>query len=174
MAADGVRIDAAHLAGEREIDAVAYAHRARGDEVARCDAHTGAVHGRVGESHGKQRFHLRAHGPAGVDDGVERAGVGHADPVHELRLPAAELQAILDLRSDAVHNNELHAEAVQQRHVVHQGRELGLQERVALELNDEYAPPVSVDIGCGATKSAYEGRLVAHGRYVRRRPDPGR
>ncbi len=121
------------------------------------------MHGRVGESHGEQGLHFGAHGTGSVDHGVQGVGVGNAHAVDELGFQSAQRQALFDLRAKAVHDDQLHAQAVKQRHVVHQSGELRFEQRVAVELNDEYALPVAVYVGCRAAEAAYEGRQIVHG-----------
>ena len=124
------------------------------------------MHGRIGESHGQQCLHFGAHGAGGVDHRAQGVRVGNAHAVDKARFQSAQCEALFYLRAKAMNDDQLHPQAVKQCHVVHQGGELRFEQRIAVKLNDEYAIPVAVYVGCGAAKAAHEGRLIVHGLSV--------
>ena len=96
-----------------------------------------------------QRDDLLVHRPAEDHlDHVHRLGVGHAHALHELALLAEPREHALDLRPAAVDHDRVHADELQQHHVVREAllqRELG--HRVAAVLHDDRLAVEAADVG---------------------------
>ncbi len=125
------------------------------DVVAAGGVDLGAVHGRIGQAHGKGRLDLDAQGADHLLDFGQAGGVGNAqvdvdlalDVVMGLAFQAGVLEGGLDLRPGAMHEHEFHAQAVQQGEVVGDVVEVVVGEGFTGQQDDEHLPAVGVDIG---------------------------
>ena len=143
---DRVGVDAAHFAGQLHVDAVAHAERLRGDEIAGRHADARAGHRRVGDAEREQRLDARAHLPVGFEHAVHRLGVGDAQAERVAALDVLLREDRLDLRPRAVHDDEVHAEAVQQVEVVDDAEERVVGDDLAAERDDERPAAERVDV----------------------------
>ncbi len=82
--------------------------------------------------------------------------VGDAQVVDESWFQAALQQLRVDLRTRAMHQHQLDAEAVQQRQVVEQRIEIRAQRRLAAKADDENASVVGVNVGRAGTQGTDE------------------
>ena len=120
-AADGEGVDLAHGSRIKEVDALAHADGARGDEVARVDADLRARHRRARQPLREHGLDLDAQHARRLLDRHERGVVGDAQALRVARAHAACLELGFDLRPRAVHQHEPDAERRQQVEVVHEG-----------------------------------------------------
>ena len=144
--ADRIGVDAAHLARQLHVDAVDDAERLRGDEVARRHADARARHRRVGDAEREQRLDPAPHLAAGLEHAVHRLGVGDAQSERVAALDVLLREDRLDLRPRAVHDDDAHAEAVQQVQVVDDAEERLVGDDLAAERDDERPAAKRVDV----------------------------
>jgi hypothetical protein len=150
---DRLGVDATHLAAELHVDAVDDAHRLGGEIVAARHAVARAGHRRAGEPERQERLDARAHLAGGLEHAIHRVGIGDAHAVRVMALVALLLEDGLDLRTAAMRDDQVDAEAVQQIQIVHDAQEGVVRDDLSAEGDDE--------------------RLPAKGVHVRRRgPDP--
>ena len=154
--ADGGAVGAAHLAGVLHVHAIEHAQRLGGDEVAAGHAQVGAVHWRIGHAHGQQRLDVAAGGAGRLLDHVHGGGVGDAAVAVEEAGDAVAFQQALDLRTDAVHQHDAHAQADQEVDVLRQAGELSVLQGFAADGQHEGLAAVGVDIGGGFAKGKHE------------------
>ena len=141
-----VGVDAAHLARELHVGAVAHAQRLGGDEIAGGNADARAGHRRVGDSEGEQRLDARAHLAVGFEHAVHGLGVGDAQAGRVAALDVLLRENGLDLRPRAVDDDQVHAEAVQEVEVVDDAEKRVVGDDFASERDDEGLAAKRVDI----------------------------
>ena len=145
--AHGVGVDAAHLARQLHVDAVAHAERLGRDEIAGRHADARAGHRRVGDPEREQRLDARAHLAVGFEHAIHGLGVGDAQAERVAALDVLLRENGLDLRPRAVDDDEMHAEAVQQVQVVDDAEKRVVGDDFAAERDDEGLPAKRVDVG---------------------------
>ncbi len=109
----------------------------------------------------KQGFHLDADGAGRLLHAGERGLVGDAQAVDVADLGTAQIEALLDLRPRAVHEDEPYAEAVQDRQVVDQVLEGAIRHGLAPDDDHEGAAAVCVDVGRCLAEEIDEGFVLA-------------
>jgi hypothetical protein len=124
------------------------------------------MHGRIGEARRQQGFDVRAQAADGIFNAFERLRIGDTKIFMETRRNAAQLAAAFDLRTRAVHEHEFDAEAVEQRDIVNDVREIRMLDRIATEHQDKRFTAVRIDIGRRIAKP-FDVILAGavHGRY---------
>ncbi len=146
MLTNGIHFDAPDFAGVLVVEAVAHAHRFGDDEVAADQADAGVVHGGVGQPHGKQPFQFQAQGSHGGHDAIERRAVGDPHVLLKGGFDAGFRQPRADLRAGTVDQDQLDAEAVEQRQIVNQGGQARAVQQFAGEHHHKGATPMGIDV----------------------------
>ena len=133
-------MDLPHFPRVLHVDAVHYAARPCGDEVAARHPDLRIGHGRAGQPHRQQRFDLHPQLAARLLHAGESSLVGHARTAHIARARAASGELCLDLRPRAVHQHQPHAQRGQQVEVVSERDELAVGHHLAAEATTKVRP----------------------------------
>ena len=162
--ANGGAVDATDFTGVGVIHTVENAKRFGDNKIAGANGDLRTVHGRVGQSHGKQGFDARAQRPGGIHHAVEQGFVGNAAMLVKLAVDSGSGGATLYLRTRAIGDHQPHAQRMQQRDVVHNGGKAIALNGFATQYQHEYPVAVGIDIRRGIAKPFHVVAAVFHTR----------
>jgi hypothetical protein len=103
-------------------------------------------HRRVRQALADRRLDIQTHFAGRFFRGLQGARVGNAHAVRKLGFHAVQAHLLFDLRSRAVHQNDLDAHGLQQRDIGHERIQEPLMHHFAAETDDERLVTERMDV----------------------------